>query len=347
MEPKKIALLVGAVVIAATTAFMARSMFSQAAAPVAEAIIAPQPTGPEVLVATRSLPVGSILTPDAFSYQPWPKDLVENAYLVKGQTSGADKDGNGGISEPTQLHGTVVRTAIAAGQPVTLGSLVKPGDRGFLAAALAPGMRAVTIRLGDDTATVSGFVFAGDRVDLMLTQAMDVTDEPQKLRTSETIMRNLRVLATDKRATKQTDEAGNTVVAGYNFLTIEATPRMAEKIVVAQTLGTLSVSLRSIADSTSELDRAIASGDVKLPKDGSAEAQRQMMASIAGRPVDSSPTYVTGADVSRFQRRSAPSMQRPIRTVPVKGVTVLPSQQAAGVRVSRGGDTTEVKFGDK
>ena len=129
MDVKKLVLLVGALVVAVMTALMARSMFGGTAAP--EAAIAALPTapvGPEVLVATRPLPVGTILGPDSFRYQPWPKELIGNAYYIRGQGGDAAK-----------LVGTVVRSEITAGQPLTQGSLVPPGDRGFLAAALGPG----------------------------------------------------------------------------------------------------------------------------------------------------------------------------------------------------------------
>src|SRR3546814_8352630 len=84
----------------------------------------PKLDGPQVLVSTRALPVGTIIGPDSFRFQPWPKELVEQAYFLKGET------------DPASLAGTVVRNTITAGQPITQGSLVKPGDRGFLAAAL-------------------------------------------------------------------------------------------------------------------------------------------------------------------------------------------------------------------
>ena len=155
MDAKKIALLVAALLIAGVTAFMARSMFASAGSGTAQvqAALAPAPTGPEILVATRALPVGTIIAPDSFRYQPWPKDLVQNAYYLKGQ------------ADPASLAGTVVREGVTAGQPLTKGQLVSPGDRGFLAAALGPGMRAVTVPVSVPSG-VAGFVFPGDRVDL-------------------------------------------------------------------------------------------------------------------------------------------------------------------------------------
>jgi pilus assembly protein CpaB len=292
MDAKKVILLIVALIVAGGTAFMAKSMFSSAAAPQTQAAAIPQKVdGPEILVATRALPVGTIIEADSFRYQPWPKDLIENAYYLKGE------------ADPTSLTGTVVRSPVTAGQPVTKGALVKPGDRGFLAAALGPGMRAVTVPVSAQSG-VAGFVFPGDRIDLVLTQTVEGGDGPA-LRASETIVRNLRVLATDQRTSTE-DEEGKKQVLTFSTVTLETTPRIAEKIAVAQSVGQLSLSLRSIADNTAELERAIASGEIKVPENGDPKAEKAMLLAVASRPSDSDPTYVTGADVSRFQRRSAP-----------------------------------------
>jgi Flp pilus assembly protein CpaB len=304
MEPKKIALLVGALVIAAVTAVMAKNMFSQGSTPAASAaaLIAPANTGPKILVATRTLPIGTILGPDSFRYQPWPKELIENAYYQEGK------------SNPQSLGGTVVRTAISAGQPLTQGSLVQPGDRGFLAAALGPGMRAITIGVNAQIAGVAGFTFPGDRVDLMLSQTVSGDGPPLKV--VETIVRNIRVLATDNRPQQATDEKGNPQVAGFQTVTLEVTPRMAEKIAVAQSLGSLSLSLRSIADNTADLDRAIAMGEVNVPAGMDAKRDKTAIASIAARPNDTGGTYMTGAAFRwsrppHSQQRLAATTSRP------------------------------------
>jgi pilus assembly protein CpaB len=86
---------------------------------------------------------------------------------------------------------------------------------------------------------------------------------------------------------------------------VEATPRIAEKITVAQTLGALSLSLRSIADSQADLERAIATGAVTLPKNDPA-AERRMITEFASQPIDNQVSFVTGGDVSHFQRKSVP-----------------------------------------
>ena len=294
MDVKKIVLLIGALLIAGATAMMAKSMFSGAAAPQAAArpVV---PAGPEVLVATRHLPVGTIIDAEAFRYQLWPQGLVQPAYFIRGQR---------GIN-PQDLVGTVVRNEITAGQPVTQGALVRPGERGFLAAALGPGMRAVTVGVSP-TSGVAGFVFPGDRVDIVLTHEVEGDDDGDSLRVSETIVRNVRVLATDQRINAR-DAEGNQVAQAVSTVTLEATPRIAERIAVAQSIGQLSLSLRSLADNNAELERAIASGEVQVPDNADPRAERRMLLAIASQPVDTNPTYTVGGDVSRFQRRSAPN----------------------------------------
>jgi pilus assembly protein CpaB len=325
MDRKKLILLVAALVIAALTAFMAKTMFGGGEATPVAVAKPPEPTGPQVLVATRALPVGTLVTADAFRYQPWPKELVEAAYFIQGKGEG-DED-------PTKkLIGTVVRNPITAGQPLTQGSLVFPGDRGFLAAALGPGMRAVTVPVSALTG-VAGFVFPGDRIDLMLTQNVAGAGTGDTLKVSETIIRNLRVLATDQRAQPAKDEAGNTIVSEYRLVTFEVTPRIAERIAVAQTIGTLSLSLRSLADNAAELEQALATGAVNLPKGASPEEEERILSSLNKQPSAGSSSFTTGGQVSRFQRSSVP----PVTPVQQAVATVRLNQQVdSATREARG-----------
>ena len=343
MDRKKLILLAGALIVAIGTALFARSMLAGGTAPQAEAAPAVVETGPRVLVAQRALPTGTIITADAIGYQLWPEEMVKDAYFIDGE------------SDITALLGTVVRHPITAGEPVTQGSLVKPGDRGFLAAALGPGMRAVTVPVSAKTG-VAGFVFPGDRVDLMLTQSVSGEDG-QALKASETILSNLRVLATDQSTTQTTNEAGETVVRAFRTVTLEVTPKIAEKVAVAQTIGTLSLSLRSIADNQTELEKAIAAGEVKIPDGATPEEEEKLLRAAMNRPSDGASTYVTGADVSRFQRRSMPSMNsgggnnnNAPAPAPAMGVTTVtqtgaPVYRGPTVRVTRGKSTVEIPVG--
>lgn len=338
MDKKKLVLLVVALLVAAASAFVARSLFVGGSAPQAAAAAPAQPKGPKVLVAQRALPVGTIITADAVSYQDWPAELVKDAYFLDGE------------ADMSKLMGTVVRYPVTAGQPLTQGALVAPGDRGFLAAALGPGMRAVTIPVSAQS-SVGGFVFPGDHVDLVLTQ--EVTGEGQPLRTAETILRNLRVLATDK-ATDNEVVDGKTVVHDYRTVTLEVTPRIAEKVAVAQEMGTISLSLRSLADNQGEFERILASGDVKVPEGATKEQEEKVMRQAMAKPIEGNTTYVTGGDVSRFQRSSRPAMASAAMSTPAMAA---PAPSAAGatapvrtgpvVRVTRGKETTEEAVGTK
>ncbi len=346
MDKKKLMLLLGALVIAIGTAMAARSLFIGASAPKAEA--AQVPKGPKVLVAQRALPVGTIITADSVAFQLWPKEMVQDAYFIDGE------------ADMNKLLGTVVRYPITAGQPVTQGGLVAPGDRGFLAAALGAGMRAVTIPVSAKTG-VGGFVFPGDHVDLMLTQTVSASDTGQPLKATETFLRNVRVLATDQ-STETTVEEGKTVVRAFRTVTLEVTPKIAEKISVAQTIGTLSLSLRSLADNQGELDQAIASGSVKVPAGATKDQEAKFLSDAMNRPVDGGTTFVTGGDVSRFQRRSAPNPEpkpQPSLSSYYSRPNPMPSYSRAGsgaatsvsvrsgsvVRVTRGKTTTAEPVG--
>ena len=335
MDVKKISLLLGALLLAGVSAFMAKSMFGSAGTAPANAAAGAQPVvidGPEILVATRALPVGTIIDPGAFRYQPWPKDLMQEAYYIKGE------------ADPAALAGTVVRNPITAGQPLTKGALVKPGDRGFLAAALGPGMRAVTVPVSAQTG-VAGFVFPGDRVDLVLTQDVPGGGDGPPLKVAETIIRNLRVLATDQRTDHKTDEQGNTEVATFSTVTVEATPVIAEKIAVAQGMGSLSLSLRSIADNTDELERAIAAGEVDVPDSKDPRAEKAMMLAIASRPQDKNTTFTVGGDVSRFQRRSVPA--KPSTAAEGNGGAAAVRPAGPSIRIARGNTVEFVPLGGK
>ncbi|KGB54241.1 Flp pilus assembly CpaB precursor [Sphingopyxis sp. LC81] len=345
MDTRKIMLIVGALVIAISAAFGVNQMMRGAATPQARAAAAPDITGPMILVATRQLPVGTIVGPDSFRFQPWPKELVEKAYFMKDKT------------DVNTLVGTVVRYPITAGQPLTQGALVHPDDRGFLAAALGPGMRAVTVKVSQEQG-VAGFVFPGDRVDVVLAQTISVEEgssfPDKQIFTAETIVRNVRILATDQRYDAE-DETGKTPVRTFGSVTLEATPEIAEKIAVAQDMGKLSLALRPLAESAGELDAAIASGDINVPAKGGSVAEKRMLAEAAARPVASRSTVTTGGDVSRFWipvRGRVNSSRAP--QAATNGGGFMPSNGGAVsvptgpvVRVTRGDKMTEVPVGGK
>src|SRR3546814_10035486 len=109
----------------------------------------------------------------------------------------------------------------------------------------------------------------------------------------------------------KTPKAGEEVkVSPDSTATLEVTPKMAEKIAVAQNIGALTLSLRSLADNTADLEAAIASGEVTVPGEGDAKAEKQMLLAIAAMPNDRGTSATTGGDASRYQRTSVPDNDR-------------------------------------
>ena len=304
--------------------------------PVATApVVAP---GPKILVANQLLSSGTILGANSFRFQPWPEGLIENAYFIESDTNVA------------ALIGTVVRHPITAGQPLTRGSMVHPDDRGFLAAALSPGMRAVTIQVSQDQGG-AGFIFPGDRVDLLLTQQLSVRSDDypdDDLFTSETIVRNIRVLATDQRYSAE-NETGTTPIETFGLVTLEATPSIAEKISGAKEMGQLSLSLRPLAEDSSELETAIASGEIDVPVGGNGASEDRMLAEIEQTPIDE-PTLVStsGGDISRYwlpvrDRADLARLTQSYEKIAEEPIT----PRGPVVRVVRGNAVAEVPVGDQ
>jgi pilus assembly protein CpaB len=232
MNARTIILAFVALSLAGLTALFARHWLDAQRVVVAAPAPAPAPTpATEVLVAREALPAGSFVKPEQLRWQAWPEAGVNQAYVVKGK------------GDMNVFVGGVVRQLIAAGEPVTSARVVTPGDRGFLAAVLQPGMRAVSVSVNAETG-ISGLVFPGDRVDLIVAQSFrgNSGEQKQTRRASETVLENVRVLAID-----QNTKDGNEKPAVGKTVTFEVTPKQAEAVAVAAELGKLSLSLRSLA----------------------------------------------------------------------------------------------------
>jgi pilus assembly protein CpaB len=163
----------------------------------------------------------------------WPEDGVDPQFYVKG------------VVTEQSLAGKVIKVPVAQGAPLLVNQVVGPGERGFLAAVLGKDMRAVTVAVSD-TSGVGGFVFPGDRVDLVLTHEVP-NGAKLPLRGAETILTNVRVLAVNEK-TDDTGQAG--AIASLRSVTLEVPPPFVEEIAVMQRLGAISLSLRPITDST-------------------------------------------------------------------------------------------------
>ncbi|QQR69063.1 MAG: Flp pilus assembly protein CpaB [Alphaproteobacteria bacterium] len=257
MNPKQIILLVIAAVVVLGTVQAARTLAGKRQQPVAEAAKGPPPV--KVMVAAKPLTTGAIVQKDSLRWQIWPAESLNESLLQ-------DKD-----RKLDEFAGAVVRQGMRPGEPVVEGKLVKPGERGFLAAMLSEGMRALSVPV-TPVSGLSGLIYPGDKVDVILTHTWNRTEDaslPQR-RASETVITNVRVLALDSRtddfagSTKNNadkDKDGDSKKKGISnepttakVATLEVTPKQAEQLALVTELGQLSLSLRSLKADTTKVE---------------------------------------------------------------------------------------------
>ncbi len=218
------------------------------------------PSGPavaqqEMLVAARPVGAGSLLRAEDIAWQSVAPDAVFRGSLLRGE------------QPMDRLIGAVVRRDFAAGEPVLESALVRPGDRGFLAAVLAPGDRAVSVSV-DAPQSGAGLILPGDHVDVILTQSFaDVDKAAPKRAVGETVLRDLRVIAVDQRISSTEPLLRGTAQDARlpQTVTLELTQHQAEVLIVAMQLGRIELSLRSLARSPNEAvgtDAPVWSSDV-------------------------------------------------------------------------------------
>ena len=193
---------------------------------------------PSILVANRPITTGTLLTA---SDMRW-KDLAAN------QSTPTDGMLRGQVSEQ-DFVGAVSRRGFAAGAPLVESDLVKPSQGGFLAAVLAPAMRAVSVTVGA-AESVAGLVAPGDRVDVILTQTFDnsLAAVPHKS-VGETVLHDVRVIAVDQAlsgAIQSKQQPATPAGEGRipHTVTLEVTEQQAEKLLVAVTIGKIELSMR-------------------------------------------------------------------------------------------------------
>ena len=244
-------------------------------APVVEEPPEPEPEPPpEVLAAVRALPVGTLIGSDDLTTLALDPDAVRVDHFVADDTASADT--RAGV-----LRGHAVREAIAEGAPLLRSAIVGPRQKGFLATVLKPGSRAVTIRVGPATSH-AGLIDPGDLVDVILTAEL-AADGGERNTVTRTIVEDVRVVAIDSRLGTGEELAGegeNVSVGRTEIVTatLEALPPQADRLVLGEHEGRLSLAVRSFAaaqDSDAEPAVAVDLREILLtPKEFSASEAR-------------------------------------------------------------------------
>jgi pilus assembly protein CpaB len=228
MNIARIGLLAVAVLAAGGAAFLVRSMTHKEVKAKTVAVEAP---ANDVLVAARALEPGTVLTAADLRWQKWPQEAVNQSYFTSKTSPKATEENTGAI----------VRSHVEPGEPLTAAKFLKAKDAGFMAAILSSGMRAMSVKIGEESAA-GGFILPGDQVDVVLTHKVE-DGGPDTFFSAETILENVRVLAIDQKLAPSGDDKslpGNTA-------TLELTPRQVELVSAAQATGEISLALRSAA----------------------------------------------------------------------------------------------------
>lgn len=183
----------------------------------------------QVLVARTDIPLGQIVHEGSFRWQDWPKEAVGNSFMTKAGKPEAIKE----------LSGAISRAPLSAGEPITDNKLIKAGSGGVLAAILPRGMRAISTRISEHTAA-GKLILPNDHVDVILIRRTQGGDGYA----SEVLFRNVRVLAVGQQIEAREGKKGSE----GNVATLELTPHQAEQLALANSMGEITLVLRSIAD---------------------------------------------------------------------------------------------------
>jgi pilus assembly protein CpaB len=247
MKPARLAVF-GIALAAGAGAFLLRS--PEAPVQQVQPILEKAPTV-DVLVAAVDVPMGNALQATDLRWTSWPADSVPAGVIRKSDAPDALKE----------LTGHLARAQFLTSEPIRRERLMKTDGSGFLSAVLPSGKRAIAINTDSRGAnTAGGFILPNDRVDVIRTRRDDAASKVQNsdIMVSETILTNVKVLAIGQNVQERN---GEKVAVGENA-TLELDPRQVETIALAQKVGQLSLSLRSLADAKDE-------GKLPPPEDSS------------------------------------------------------------------------------
>jgi pilus assembly protein CpaB len=245
MSIRTIATIAIAIVLGLIAVLLLNTYFGQShVTPAQQAASGAAAAAVPVVVSATPIARGAALQPVLLKVVDYPQGLAPaGAFQAIGQLTG-----------PANVQRLALRT-FAAGEPILSSEVTAPGGRLNLSTVLEPGMQAVAVR-SSDVAGVGGFLVPGDRVDVLLTRATSQADEKQNSIT-QVVAENVRVLGVDQ---SDNEEADKPTVA--KAVTLEVAPAQAQAIALGQTVGTVSLSLRHLADGEHLAKRATTVADL-------------------------------------------------------------------------------------
>lgn len=280
----------------------------------------------QVVVAAVAMEMGQKIEPVLLRTVAWPAASLPTGTFTDINAIIAPVNGQPG--------GRVTMRAIAAGEPILADRISGPGGRMSLSGVLGEGLRAVTIR-ANDIAGVGGFVLPGDRVDIEVTRSVSNGDSSAMV--SNVIAQNLRVLGVDQVADEDTQKP---VVV--KAVTVEATTDESRRIMLAQQVGQVSLTLRNISDNAAGEWRTVTSLDLGVvPSYAFPPKARQTAAAPPAGPtitIQGPAPAASAAPAPRSAPASVSPSQPPARAAPASPPPRAPD--GTEVRVTRGTDLT-------
>ena len=237
MAPSRVIILGVAVATAIGAGYVAKNMATPSQVVVDTAPREPAVRLTEVLVLDGDVAMGAPIG-DQISWQSWPSAGVADGFITRDAEPAALEE----------LKGAIARVAMYAGEPVRRSKLIGEGQS-FMSSILPSGKRAVATQIAADT-SAGGFILPNDYVDVIMTRRNNTSGAEGYV--TETILRNIRVLAIDQAI--QEDEEGRRVRVG-DTATLELTPQQAEIITVAQQMADrLALALRAVVDTQETIE---------------------------------------------------------------------------------------------
>lgn len=240
MSIKQILIILIAGVAAVAAAFMFKQISSNQAQPVVQTEETVREVEVEVahlkiLVASRDLEVGELITPDDLMWANWPEATININQFTDQESPEA----------MVELTGSVVRTRMYENEPIIPQKIVQKGETGYMAAILKPGMRAIAVEIRSETGA-GGFILPDDRVDVILTHDVEIVQGVNRIErpVTTTIIENARVLAID---TIHVQGEGEIAMTG-STATLELKPEQAELLALGERMGTIALALRAVSD---------------------------------------------------------------------------------------------------